>query len=236
MINRLTSPNQIYCFSKPSENSGFENINDMLVPLVWFEESAMIPEESAQKFRSLYTDRIRLVNLVLTTLFLASIGLLAIDARLILAQYNSSQLKWRPTPAADRRRHQSTSSTFLASAAKKAPSAAAAAASKLADPGRRLLGAIHSSKVPFDQVPGNEPQVDSQPTARGSVAGAATTVGAKRETTRTQTNGSSAAPLLVSPQSSTSEQNFNSSRSNSFSSSQDSADINIGAERREFRN
>lgn len=47
----------------------------------------MIPEESAKKFKSLYTDRIRLVNIVLTSLFLAALGLLAIDIRLIANQY-----------------------------------------------------------------------------------------------------------------------------------------------------
>lgn len=65
--------------------SGFENINDMLVPVIWFEESAQIPEESAQKFRSLYTDKIRLVNIVLSSLFIAALGLLAIDLRLFMA-------------------------------------------------------------------------------------------------------------------------------------------------------
>lgn len=62
---------------------GFENINDLLIPLVWFEESALIPEESARKFRSLYTDRVRLINIVLSTLFLAALGLLAINVRLM---------------------------------------------------------------------------------------------------------------------------------------------------------
>ena len=61
----------------------------MLVPVVWFEESALIPEESARKFRSLYTDRIRLVNIVLTSLFLAALGLLAIDARLMASYYTN---------------------------------------------------------------------------------------------------------------------------------------------------
>lgn len=61
----------------------------MLVPLVWFEESALIPEESARKFKSLYTDRIRMVNIILTTLFLAALALLAIDTRLLINHYTS---------------------------------------------------------------------------------------------------------------------------------------------------
>lgn len=61
----------------------------MLIPLVWFEESALIPEESARKFKSLYTDRIRMVNIVLTTLFLAALALLAIDMRLLVNHYTS---------------------------------------------------------------------------------------------------------------------------------------------------
>lgn len=61
----------------------------MLVPLVWFEESALIPEESARKFKTLYTDRIRMVNIVLTTLFLAALALLAIDMRLLVNYYTS---------------------------------------------------------------------------------------------------------------------------------------------------
>lgn len=60
----------------------------MLIPVVWFEESALIPEESARKFRSLYTDRVRLINLVLTSLFLVSLGLLAVDARLLASHYS----------------------------------------------------------------------------------------------------------------------------------------------------
>lgn len=59
----------------------------MLVPVVWFEESALIPEESARKFRSLFTERIRTINVVLMTLVLASLGLLAIDARLLARYY-----------------------------------------------------------------------------------------------------------------------------------------------------
>lgn len=59
----------------------------MLVPLVWFEESALIPEETAKKFKSLYTDRIRLFNIVLTSLFLAALGLIAVDLRLIASHY-----------------------------------------------------------------------------------------------------------------------------------------------------
>lgn len=59
----------------------------MLVPVVWFEESAMIPEEAARKFKTLYTDRIRMVNIVLTSLFLAALGLLAIDMRLLVGHY-----------------------------------------------------------------------------------------------------------------------------------------------------
>lgn len=48
----------------------------------------MIPEESAKKFKSLYTDRIKMVNIVLITLFLAALGLLAIDLRLIATHYS----------------------------------------------------------------------------------------------------------------------------------------------------
>lgn len=59
----------------------------MLVPVVWFEESAMIPEEAARKFKSLYTDRIRMINIALTSLFLAALGLLAVDTRLLINQY-----------------------------------------------------------------------------------------------------------------------------------------------------
>lgn len=66
-------------------NSGFENINDMLIPVVWFEESALIPEESAKKFRTLFTERIRLINFTLVSLLLASLVLLIIDTRLIIA-------------------------------------------------------------------------------------------------------------------------------------------------------
>lgn len=77
----------------PNASSGFENINDMLVPVVWFEESAMIPEESAQKFKSLYTNRIRLINLVLFSMFLASILLIAIDLRLLLATNHWREFK-----------------------------------------------------------------------------------------------------------------------------------------------
>jgi len=60
----------------------------MLVPVVWFEESALIPEESARKFKSLYTDRIRLINIVLTSLFLAALGLLALDLRLLAGKHS----------------------------------------------------------------------------------------------------------------------------------------------------
>lgn len=65
--------------------SGFENINDMMIPVVWFEESALIPEESAKKFRTLYTDRIRIINITLVSLLLTSVVLLIVDARLIIA-------------------------------------------------------------------------------------------------------------------------------------------------------
>lgn len=47
----------------------------------------MIPDETARKFKSLYTDRIRLVNLALLSLLVASIALLAIDARLLLSTH-----------------------------------------------------------------------------------------------------------------------------------------------------
>lgn len=62
---------------------------------MWFEESAMIPEESARKFRSLYTDRIRIINIVLSSLFVAALGLLAIDARLLASQYQ----RFKVTPS-----------------------------------------------------------------------------------------------------------------------------------------
>uniref|UniRef100_A0A6G1SEV4 Lysosome membrane protein 2 n=1 Tax=Aceria tosichella TaxID=561515 RepID=A0A6G1SEV4_9ACAR len=67
-----------------NEIDGFENINDMLVPIVWFEESAQIPEEAAQKFRSMYVDKIRLINLILFSLLTASVALLAVDAKLLI--------------------------------------------------------------------------------------------------------------------------------------------------------
>lgn len=57
----------------------------MLVPIVWFEESAQIPEEAAQKFRSMYVDKIRLINMILFSLLTASIALLAVDAKLLIA-------------------------------------------------------------------------------------------------------------------------------------------------------
>lgn len=65
----------------------------MLVPLIWFEESAIIPEESARKFKSMYTERIRLVNMGLLSLLLASIALLLIDARLLMTTNYWRQLK-----------------------------------------------------------------------------------------------------------------------------------------------
>lgn len=65
----------------------------MLVPLVWFEESAQIPEESAQKFKSLYTNRIRLINLILISMLLASIGLIVIDLRLLAASGHWREFK-----------------------------------------------------------------------------------------------------------------------------------------------
>lgn len=86
----------------------------MLVPVVWFEESAMIPEESAKKFRSLYTDRIRLVNIVLLSLFLAALGLLAIDIRLIAAHYANCYRRFKMTDCKEK-----FSSKVLAAAAKK---------------------------------------------------------------------------------------------------------------------
>lgn len=57
----------------------------MLIPVVWFEESALIPEESAKKFRTLFTERVRLINFTLISLLLASLVLLIIDIRLIIA-------------------------------------------------------------------------------------------------------------------------------------------------------
>ena len=65
----------------------------MLVPIVWFEESALIPEESAQKFRSLYIDRVRLLNWSLVSLLIASILLLLIDARLLITTRYWRQFK-----------------------------------------------------------------------------------------------------------------------------------------------
>lgn len=70
-----------------NNKSGFENIRDMLVPIIWFEESAMIPEESAQKFRSLYVDRVRFINWTLLSLLAASILLLIVDARLLVSTH-----------------------------------------------------------------------------------------------------------------------------------------------------
>jgi len=65
----------------------------MLLPIVWFEESAQIPEEAARKFKSLYTDRVRLINLVLMSIFLASVALLAVDLRLMLGTRYWRRLK-----------------------------------------------------------------------------------------------------------------------------------------------
>lgn len=202
---------------------GFENINDMLIPLVWFEESAMIPEESAQKFRSLYTDRIRLVNLVLTTLFLASIGLLAIDARLILTLYNNSQLKWRLTSSSaaptdnddddlDQDSNKNSKSLLANTLAKtKAPPPTTTATQLAAfDPARRLL-----VKVPFTDLPngGDQPKKTN-------------------EITRMQTNGSGGAPLLMkaapasgspSPANNSDRRRESSVSYKSFAPSQDSA-------------
>lgn len=72
----------------------------MLVPIVWFEESAQIPEEAAQKFRSLYTDRIRLINWTLMSVFLASLVLLAIDLRLMISTRSWRQFKFASVLAA----------------------------------------------------------------------------------------------------------------------------------------
>lgn len=74
----------------------------MLVPIVWFEESAMIPEESAQKFRSLYLDRVRFVNWTLVSLFLGSILLLLVDARLLIATHYWRQFKLMSSAQAGR--------------------------------------------------------------------------------------------------------------------------------------
>ena len=67
----------------------------MLLPIVWFEESAQIPEEAARKFKSLYTNRIRAINLTLLSLFLASLALLAIDLRLMLGANYWRKLKFQ---------------------------------------------------------------------------------------------------------------------------------------------
>lgn len=71
----------------------------MLVPIVWFEESAQIPEEAARKFKSMYTDRIRLINLTLLSLFLASLVLLAIDLRLMINTHYWRRFKFVTTSA-----------------------------------------------------------------------------------------------------------------------------------------
>lgn len=70
----------------------------MLVPIVWFEESALIPEESAQKFRSLYIDRVRLLNWSLMSLLIASIVLLVIDTRLLITTRYWRQFKLIQVP------------------------------------------------------------------------------------------------------------------------------------------
>lgn len=76
---------------------GFENINDMLVPLVWFEESAMLTEETADKFKSKYRDPIRRVNTILFSLLIGSILLFAVNLRLLAANnFGKNVYKWRP--------------------------------------------------------------------------------------------------------------------------------------------
>lgn len=57
----------------------------MLVPVVWFEESALIPEESAKMFRSIYTDKIRLIRTVIGSLFF--IALCVSIASIMASQY-----------------------------------------------------------------------------------------------------------------------------------------------------
>ncbi|KAG9509290.1 Lysosome membrane protein 2 [Fragariocoptes setiger] len=68
------------------EVEGFENIADMLVPVIWIEESARITEESANKFRSMYTDRVRTANWVLAIALVSAFVLMVIDIRLIAQQ------------------------------------------------------------------------------------------------------------------------------------------------------
>lgn len=81
--NKLTSRQTL-------SSRGFENINDMLVPVLWLEESAMIPEEAALKFRSMYTERVRKINLALLSLFAAAILLLLLDWRLFASLTSSA--------------------------------------------------------------------------------------------------------------------------------------------------
>lgn len=69
----------------------------MLVPLVWFEESAMINEETADKFRSSYTDRVRRMNTILLTLLAGSAILFAINLHLLaVAGFGRNKYKLRP--------------------------------------------------------------------------------------------------------------------------------------------
>lgn len=88
--------NSIPVYHYTTITSGFENINDMLVPLVWFEESAQITEETAEKFRSNYTDRVRRMNNILLTLLLGSMILFGINLHLLASnRFGRKSSKWR---------------------------------------------------------------------------------------------------------------------------------------------
>lgn len=79
-------------------NRGFENISDMLVPLVWFEESAQVNEETADKFKSKYRDPIRRVNTLLFSLLVSSILLFAINLHLLVSnKFGKNSYNWKPT-------------------------------------------------------------------------------------------------------------------------------------------
>lgn len=72
----------------------------MLVPVVWFEESAMIPEETAKMFKSIYTDKIRLIRTVIGSLFFIALGvsITALVASHYFANFcNNFKLKNCPT-------------------------------------------------------------------------------------------------------------------------------------------
>lgn len=69
----------------------------MIVPLVWFEESAMMTEELADKFKSKYRDPIRRVNTILFSLLVSSILLFAINLGLLASSHSlGKSYIWRP--------------------------------------------------------------------------------------------------------------------------------------------